>query len=125
MEIKNEARGFIFGAAVANNLGKGFIPIRKAGKLPFDTISYEYDLEYGTDVVEIHTDSFKKGDKILILDDLLATGGTSIASAKLVEKLGGEVVELGFVVNLPDIGGEKAIKDSGYSMFSICEFEGE
>ncbi len=120
-----EARGFILAGAVAYRLKKGFIPIRKAGKLPAETVSVEYELEYGTDKLEIHTDSFKKGDKVLILDDLLATGGTSLAAAQLVEKVGAEVVELGFIVNLPDVGGEQKIKGSSYSLYYLCEFEGE
>lgn len=120
-----EARGFILGGALAYKINKGFIPIRKKGKLPFETVSHEYELEYGTDTVEIHTDAIKKGDKVLIVDDLLATGGTSLAGAKLVEKLGGSVVELTFIVDLPDVGGRKKIEEAGYSMFFLCEFEGE
>jgi adenine phosphoribosyltransferase len=120
-----EARGFIIGAAVAYKLGIGFITIRKAGKLPSETISQEYDLEYGTDKLEIHTDAIKSGERVLLIDDLLATGGTSIAAAKLVEKIGGKVVELAFIVDLPDIGGKKKLKEEGYEMFTICEFEGE
>ena len=120
-----EARGFIIGGIIAKELGKGFVPVRKAGKLPFDTVSHEYELEYGTDVVELHTDSFKSGDKVLIVDDLLATGGTSIAAAKLVEKIGGKVVELAFIVNLPDVGGIAKIEEEGYKYFYLCEFEGD
>jgi adenine phosphoribosyltransferase len=120
-----EARGFTVGAALAYKLGMGFVLVRKAGKLPHETISHEYELEYGTDTIEIHTDAIKKGDRVLVIDDLLATGGTSIAAAKLVEKIGGEVVEMAFIVDLPDVGGRKAIADAGYSMFALCEFEGE
>ena len=120
-----EARGFIIGGALAYQLGLGFVPVRKKGKLPYETISHEYELEYGTDTIEMHTDSFKKGDKVLVLDDLLATGGTSLAAAKLVEKIGGDVVELGFIVDLPDVGGRKAITEAGYKQFTLCEFEGE
>lgn len=120
-----EARGFIMGGALSYTLGKGFIPIRKSGKLPADVISQEYALEYGTDQVEIHKDAFKKGAKVLLVDDLLATGGTALAAAALVEKLGGEVAEMAFIVNLPDVGGEQKLKKKGYKVFSLTEFEGE
>ncbi len=120
-----EARGFVLGGALAYNLGVGFVPVRKKGKLPYKTISHEYELEYGTDTVEMHIDSIEKGSKILIIDDLLATGGTSLAAATLVEKLEGQVVEMAFIVDLPDIGGRKAIADAGYPMFYLCEFEGD
>ncbi|MCP4130208.1 MAG: adenine phosphoribosyltransferase [bacterium] len=120
-----EARGFILAGAVAERLGKGFVPIRKAGKLPFKTISHEYELEYGTDTIEMHVDSIEEGARVLVIDDLLATGGTSLAGAKLIEKLGGQVVELAFIVDLPDVGGNTKIKESGYEMFTIVEFEGE
>ena len=120
-----EARGFIIGGIVAHQLGKGFVPLRKSGKLPYKTIEHEYELEYGTDKIEIHIDSLKKGDKVLLIDDLLATGGTGLAGAKLVEKLGGKIVELAFIVDLPEVGGREKIKQAGYKVFSICEFEGE
>jgi adenine phosphoribosyltransferase len=120
-----EARGFTIGTALAYKLGKGFVLVRKAGKLPHTTVSYEYDLEYGTDTIEIHTDAIKSGAKVLVIDDLLATGGTSIAAAKLVEKIGGEVVEMAFIVDLPDVGGREAVSHAGYAMFALCEFEGE
>lgn len=120
-----EARGFVFGGALAYQLGKGFILARKAGKLPFETESCEYELEYGTDKIEIHKDAIGKGDKVLIFDDLIATGGTAHAAAKLVEKLGGEVVEIAFVIDLPDVGGNKKLTDAGYKVFTLCEFEGD
>jgi adenine phosphoribosyltransferase len=120
-----EARGFILGGAVAHQLGKGFVPIRKKGKLPAETESYEYDLEYGTDKIEVHIDSIKPGDKVLLVDDLLATGGTALAGAKLVEKLGGKIVEMAFIVDLPDVGGRKKLEEAGYRVFALCEFEGE
>lgn len=120
-----EARGFILGSALAYVLGKGFVPVRKKGKLPFKTVQYEYQLEYGTDIIEVHVDSINKGDRVLIVDDLLATGGTSIAAARLIEKIGGKVVELAFVIDLPDVGGRKAIEKAGYKMFHLCEFEGD
>jgi adenine phosphoribosyltransferase len=120
-----EARGFIIGGALSYTLGKGFAPIRKAGKLPADVISQEYELEYGTDKVEIHKDAFEKGTKVLLVDDLLATGGTALASAALIEKLGGIITETAFIVNLPDVGGEKKLKEKGYTVFSLTVFEGE
>jgi adenine phosphoribosyltransferase len=120
-----EARGFIIGGAIAHQLGKGFVPIRKAGKLPAEKTSYEYELEYGTDVIEIHTDSISSGDKVLLVDDLLATGGTAHAGAKLVEKLGGKIVEMTFIVDLPEVGGRKRLEESGYKVFALVEFEGE
>ena len=120
-----EARGFIMGGALSYTLGKGFVPIRKSGKLPAEVISQEYDLEYGTDTVEIHKDAFTKGTKVLLVDDLLATGGTALAAAKLIEKLGGEVMEMAFIVNLPDVGGEKKLQEKGYNIYSLTEFEGE
>ncbi len=120
-----EARGFILGGAVAHQLGKGFVPVRKAGKLPSKTESYEYELEYGTDRIEVHSDSIKKGDRVLLIDDLLATGGTALAGAKLVEKLGGEIVEMAFIIDLPEVGGRKRLEDSGYKVFALVEFEGE
>ncbi|MBA3014290.1 MAG: adenine phosphoribosyltransferase [Proteobacteria bacterium] len=120
-----EARGFIMGGAMSYTLGKGFTPIRKAGKLPAEVISQEYNLEYGTDRIEIHKDAFPPGTRVLLVDDLLATGGTALAAAALVEKLGGVVAEMAFIVNLPDVGGEKKLREKGYSVFSLTEFEGE
>ena len=120
-----EARGFIMGGALSYTLGKGFVPIRKAGKLPGEVEEQEYALEYGTDKIEIHKDAFEKGAKVLLIDDLLATGGTALAAAALVEKIGGIVSEMSFIVNLPDVGGEKKLKDKGYKLYSLTEFEGE
>lgn len=120
-----EARGFILGGAIACSLGKGFVPVRKPGKLPFESISYEYELEYGTDSLEVHTDAVKKGDRVLLVDDLLATGGTALAGAKLIEKLGGEVIEMVFVIDLPDVGGRKKLEEKGYNVFHLIEFEGD
>jgi len=118
-----ESRGFIFGAPLAYLLGCGFVPIRKPGKLPAECISEEYSLEYGTDKIEIHKDAIEKGDKILIIDDLLATGGTAAAARNLVKKLGGEVVECAFVVDLVDLKGKDKLV--GESIYSVVEFEGE
>jgi adenine phosphoribosyltransferase len=120
-----EARGFIMGGALSYTLGKGFVPIRKKGKLPAKVVSQEYELEYGTDTIEIHEDAFPAGTKVLLVDDLLATGGTALAAAALIEKLGGEVVEIAFIVNLPDVGGEAKLKDKGYAIYSLTEFEGD
>lgn len=120
-----ESRGFILGGALAYSLGKGFIPIRKKGKLPGEKVSQEYDLEYGTDSIEIHKDAIIKGQKVLLIDDLLATGGTASAAASLVEKLGGMIFEMAFIVNLPDLGGEKRLKAKKYKVYSLTEFEGE
>jgi len=119
-----EARGFILGGALSYTLGKGFVPIRKPGKLPFQVVSQEYDLEYGTDKVEMHTDSLEKGTRVLLVDDLLATGGTALAAAALIEKLGATVAEIAFIVNLPDVGGESKLKANGYKTFSLTDFEG-
>jgi adenine phosphoribosyltransferase len=120
-----EARGFIIGGALAYTLGKGFVPIRKKGKLPAEVVRHEYELEYGTDTVEVHKDAIGKGAKVLLVDDLLATGGTALAAAALVEKLGGSVSELAFIVNLPDVGGYKKLKNKGYNVFCLTDFEGD
>ncbi len=120
-----EARGFIIGGALSYTLGKGFVPIRKVGKLPADVVRHEYQLEYGTDTVEMHKDAISKGSNILLVDDLLATGGTALASAALIEKLGGVVTEMAFIVNLTDVGGYKKLKKKGYNVFCLTEFEGE
>ena len=120
-----ESRGFIIGGALSYTLGRGFVPIRKKGKLPAETIKHEYELEYGTDVIEIHKDAIKKGDRVLLVDDLLATGGTAMAAAALIEKLGGSVSEMAFIVDLPDVGGRKKIEAKGYKVFALTEFEGD
>lgn len=120
-----EARGFILGAAMAYNMGKGFVPIRKKGKLPGETLSEDYELEYGTDTIEVHTDAIEKGQRVLLVDDLLATGGTIMGAISLVEKTGGEVVESCFIVDLPDLNGSKRMEEAGYKYFCLTEFEGE
>jgi len=120
-----DSRGFILGGAIAYLLGKGFVPVRKKGKLPAATEREEYALEYGTDVIEIHKDAIEKGQKVVIIDDLIATGGTALAAAKLVKKLHGHIVELGFIVDLPDLGGRKKLEQAGYSVYAQTEFEGE
>ncbi len=120
-----EARGFIIGGALSYTLGKGFVPIRKLGKLPAEVERHDYELEYGTDTIEVHKDAIEKGTRVLLIDDLLATGGTALAAAALVEKLGGVVTEMAFIVNLPDVGGYKRLKDKGYKVFYLTEFEGD
>ena len=120
-----ESRGFIIGAPVAYLLGVGFIPIRKKGKLPGETIGHDYELEYGADRIEIHTDAISKGERILLIDDLIATGGTAEAAATLIGKMGGEVIECCFVVDLPDIGGRERLEKLGLNVFTLCGFEGE
>ena len=119
-----EARGFIVGGAIAHQLTKGFVPIRKKGKLPGATISEAYTLEYGEAVMEIHDDAITPGEKILIVDDLLATGGTAEASIKLVERLGGEIVGCSFIIDLPDLGGRERLEKLGMKVHSLVEFEG-
>ncbi len=115
-----EARGFLFGAPVAYELGVGFVPVRKPGKLPAETERFEYQLEYGTDVLEIHKDAIKKGTRVALVDDLLATGGTISAAAKLVENLGGEVVHVGFLIELSFLNGRDSLK--GYNVNSIISY---
>ena len=118
-----EARGFIFGAAVAHKIGAGFVPVRKKGKLPFKTISTNYQLEYGADTLEIHQDAIGAGEKVLIIDDLLATGGTVEAVIQLVKQLGGKVAGIGFVIELIDLKGKDKFKE--YSTYSLVKFQGE
>ncbi len=115
-----ESRGFIFATPLAYLLGTGFVPVRKPGKLPAESIKYEYELEYGKDSLEIHKDSIKPGQKVLIIDDLLATGGTMIAAAKLVEQLGGEVVGLGFLIELEELNGREKL--SKYRVESLVKY---
>ena len=119
-----EARGFVVGASLAFHLGKAFIMIRKPGKLPSKVISKKFDLEYGSDSLEIHSDAVSENQRILIVDDLLATGGTSLAACSLVEELGGVVETLAFIVDLPKLGGSKRIKSFGYNLINLIEFEG-
>jgi len=120
-----ESRGFIIGAPLAYALGKGFIPIRKKGKLPAETIGHDYELEYGTDRIEIHADAITSGEKVLLVDDLIATGGTAEAACKLIQKMDGQIVECCFVIDLPEIGGRARLEKHGHKVFALCEFEGE
>jgi len=120
-----ESRGFIIGAPVAYELGLGFVPIRKQGKLPAETIGHDYELEYGYDRVEMHVDAIQPGDRVVLVDDLIATGGTAEAAAALIEQAGGKVEECCFVIDLPDLGGRKRLEARGYKVFALCEFEGD
>ncbi len=122
--IGTESRGFIFGAPVALALGLPFIPVRKPGKLPREVIAQSYQLEYGQDTLELHTDAISQGDNVLIIDDLLATGGTVEATVKLVQRLGGDVKHAAFVINLPELGGEKRLRDLGIACYTLVNFEG-
>ena len=120
-----ESRGFIFGAALAQMLGVGFIPLRKPNKLPAAKERIEYALEYGTDALEIHRDAISPGEKVVVIDDLLATGGTLVAAINLIEKLGGDVIECAVVIELPDLHGREKIEKKGQTLFSMIEFEGD
>ncbi len=119
-----EARGFILGGAVAEKLGCGFVPVRKKGKLPWKTMGQEYTLEYGVDVIEMHEDAVAPGAKVLIVDDLIATGGTAEAAAKLIRRSGGEVVGATFIIDLPELGGVALLKRHGISSHALVAFEG-
>lgn len=121
--VGTESRGFIFAAALAYKLGKGFVPVRKPGKLPAETILEEYELEYGTDSLEIHVDAIQKGTRVLIIDDLLATGGTVAATVNLVERLGGNVAGIGFLIELTFLNGRDKLKN--YPVFSLISYDSE
>ena len=117
-----DARGFILGGALAYQMHKPFVPVRKKGKLPFETISQDYALEYGTATVEIHTDACKPGGRVLILDDLIATGGTLLAAAKLFENIGGTVAGMAAIIDLPELGGSQRLREAGYNLHALCAF---
>jgi adenine phosphoribosyltransferase len=119
-----DARGFVIGSVLAYELGVGFVPIRKKGKLPFTTVEETYELEYGSATVEMHTDAVKPGDRVLLIDDLIATGGTMMAGKKLLERLGAEVIEGAAIVDLPELGGSKKLRDAGLAVFTLVEYEG-
>ena len=119
-----EARGFILGGAIADKLGCGFVPLRKKGKLPWKTIGQEYTLEYGVDIIEMHEDAIRPGERILIVDDLVATGGTAEAAVKLVRRSGGAVVGATFIIDLPDLGGLRKVAGLGVSCHALMAFEG-
>ena len=120
-----DARGFIIGAVLAYELGVGFVPIRKKGKLPFTTVEETYELEYGSATVELHTDAVKSGDRVVLVDDLIATGGTMMAGKALLERMGATVLEGAAIVDLPDLGGSEKLKASGLALFTLLDFEGE
>lgn len=119
-----ESRGFILGAPLAYALGVGFVPIRKKGKLPSQTIGQDYELEYGVDRIEMHLDAIAEGEKILLVDDLIATGGTAEAAVNLIRKVGGQVIECVFIIDLPEIGGKARLEKLNCPVFALCEFEG-
>jgi adenine phosphoribosyltransferase len=120
-----ESRGFIFGAPLAYKLNVGFVPIRKKGKLPGETICVNYDLEYGTDQIEIHKDAIQKGERVVLVDDLIATGGTALAAIELINNMGAELVETHFLIDLLFLGGSQSIKNLGYKVFSVCNYDKE
>ncbi|WP_375255299.1 adenine phosphoribosyltransferase [Yoonia sp.] len=120
-----EARGFILGGAIAHQLSLGFVPIRKKGKLPGKTIAQDYTLEYGTATMEVHNDALQPGEKVLLVDDLLATGGTAEAGIKLIERMGAEVIGCAFVIDLPDIGGRAKLERMGMNVHALCAFAGD
>jgi adenine phosphoribosyltransferase len=119
-----ESRGFIVGAPLAFALGAGFVPLRKKGKLPAQTVGQDYELEYGADRVEMHVDALAAGERVLLVDDLIATGGTAQASCKLIESVGAHVVECAFVIDLPDLGGRRRLEDDGYGVHALLHFAG-
>jgi len=119
-----DARGFILGSVIAYELGVGFVPIRKKGKLPFTTVAETYELEYGSATVELHTDAVKAGDRVLLIDDLIATGGTMMAGKKLLEKLGAVVIEGAAIVDLPELGGSAKLRQAGLALFTLLDFDG-
>jgi len=119
-----DARGFILGAVVAYELNVGFVPIRKKGKLPFTTVEETYELEYGSATVELHTDAVARGSRVLLMDDLIATGGTMMAGKKLLEKLGATVMEGAAIVDLPELGGSAKLRDAGLNLFTLVDFAG-
>jgi adenine phosphoribosyltransferase len=119
-----DARGFILGAIVAYELNLGFVPVRKKGKLPFDTVTERYALEYGSAEVELHADACAPGDRVLLIDDLIATGGTMMAARRLVERLGGVVVEGAAIVDLPELGGSRRLRDAGLPLYTLTSFDG-
>ena len=119
-----DARGFILGSVVAYELGVGFVPIRKKGKLPFTTVQETYELEYGSSTVELHTDAVQPGDRVLLIDDLIATGGTMMAGKKLLEKLGAQVSEGAAIVDLPQLQGSARLRESGLTLFTLVDFDG-
>lgn len=119
-----DARGFILGSVIAYELNRGFVPVRKKGKLPYHTVAEEYELEYGSATVELHADAVKHGQRVLLIDDLVATGGTMIAAARLIRRLGAEVYEAAAIVDLPELGGSKLVRAQDIPLFTVCDFAG-
>ena len=119
-----EARGFILGGAVAHQLGVGFVPVRKQGKLPYQVIGHDYDLEYGTDRIEIHVDAVEAGERVLLVDDLIATGGTAVAASRLLQQAGAEILGSAFIIELPELGGRKKLEAMGQPVHSLISFDG-
>lgn len=119
-----EARGFIIGGAAADRLGAGFVPIRKKGKLPSAAIGQDYELEYGSDIIEIHEDAIRPGERVLLVDDLIATGGTASAAAKLISRVGGKLVGAAFIIDLPELGGRRKLVEAGAPCHALIEFDG-
>ena len=117
-----DARGFILGSVLAYELNLGFVPVRKQGKLPFQTLAEDYTLEYGNATVEMHTDAVKPGQRVLLIDDLIATGGTMVAAAKLLQRLGANVVEAAAIIDLPELGGSTTLKETGLPIYTVCSF---
>ena len=120
-----DARGFIIGSALAYELNASLVLVRKKGKLPFDTLVEDYELEYGTASVELHKDAFKPGDNVVLVDDLIATGGTMLAATRLIRRIGAEIVEVAAMIDLPDLGGSRKLQDEGLQVYTVCSFEGE
>lgn len=120
-----DARGFILGSVLAYELNLGFVPVRKKGKLPFRTVAEEYTLEYGNASVEMHTDSVRPGQRVLLIDDLIATGGTMVAASKLLQRLGANVIEAAAIIDLPYLGGSEALKATGLPLYTVCSFDSE
>ncbi|MBX8799166.1 adenine phosphoribosyltransferase [Pseudochrobactrum asaccharolyticum] len=120
-----EARGFILGGAMAHQLSAGFVPIRKKGKLPYETVRIAYSLEYGIDEMEMHRDAIQPGERVLLVDDLIATGGTAVAAVNLLRQMGAEIVAACFIVDLPDLGGRKKLEELGVNVRTLLEFEGD
>jgi adenine phosphoribosyltransferase len=119
-----DARGFIIGGAIAHQLSVGFVPIRKKGKLPGKTLSQDYKLEYGDAIMEVHDDAIEASEKVLVVDDLLATGGTAEAGIRLIEQMGGDIIGCAFIIDLPELGGRKKLEALGMEVHALCEFEG-
>ncbi|TCT11208.1 adenine phosphoribosyltransferase [Paralcaligenes ureilyticus] len=117
-----DARGFILGSVLAYELNLGFVPVRKKGKLPFETVAEEYTLEYGNATVEMHTDAVRPGQRVVLIDDLIATGGTMMAAIKLLQRLGANVVEAAAIIDLPELGGSKVVRETGLPLYTVCSF---